>query len=656
MRRTVENIRRFRLSDSFIEPYVNAEVPWGPLGYITFKRTYARRLSETEPGATGTEEWFQTCRRVIEGMFDIQKEHVVRLGLEWNDNKAQKTAKDAYDRLFNLKWTPPGRGLWMMGTKFVEERTGAALFNCAFRSTKDIDKKGGYIFAWIMDALMVGVGVGFDTKGAGTLTIKEPQFTNDTLVIDDSREGWVNSVHILLDGFLFGSNIPKFDYSALRPEGAIIHGFGGTSSGAGPLIELHDNLKELFSSKVGELITSVDIVDIENLIGRCVVSGNVRRSAALALGEHDDFRYLEMKNDQEKLYHHRWGSNNSYAAHVGMEYGWHANQTQENGEPGTIWLENARAYGRFKDGVNYDDAEVVGFNPCVEQSLHNAEMCCLVETFPAKHADYEDYVKTLKCAYLYGKTVTLVNTHWPETNAKMLKNRRIGLSQSGIIQAFKKHGRRNLLEWSDQAYDHVRKLDTEYSNWLCVPRSIKVTSIKPSGTVSLLNGSTPGIHFPEDEYYIRRIRFSKTSSMLTDLEKAGYHIEDDAYSPNTSVVEFPVKEEHFTKGKKDVSMWEQLEIAAQYQHYWADNAVSVTITFSESESQHIQSALEMYETRLKAVSFLKLSETGYKQAPYEPITKEQYEEMSNKVTPIHRIKTETAGSGTKYCDGDQCEI
>ncbi len=339
-------------------------------------------------------------------MFDIQKEHVVRLGLEWNDNKAQKTAKDAYDRLFNLKWTPPGRGLWMMGTKFVEERTGAALFNCAFRSTKDIDKKGGYIFAWIMDALMVGVGVGFDTKGAGTLTIKEPQFTNDTLVIDDSREGWVNSVHILLDGFLFGSNIPKFDYSALRPEGAIIHGFGGTSSGAGPLIELHDNLKELFSSKVGELITSVDIVDIENLIGRCVVSGNVRRSAALALGEHDDFRYLEMKNDQEKLYHHRWGSNNSYAAHVGMEYGWHANQTQENGEPGTIWLENARAYGRFKDGVNYDDAEVVGFNPCVEQSLHNAEMCCLVETFPAKHDDYEDYVKTLKCAYLYGKTVT----------------------------------------------------------------------------------------------------------------------------------------------------------------------------------------------------------------------------------------------------------
>ena len=386
------------------------------------------------------------------------------------------------------------------------------------------------------------------------------------------------------------------------------------------------------------------------------MAGNVRRSAALALGDHADRHYLEMKNDQEKLYHHRWGSNNSYNAPVGMDYSWHAGQVQENGEPGTIWLENARAYGRLKDGVNYDDAEVVGFNPCVEQSLHNAELCCLVETFPAKHTDYDDYLKTLKCAYLYGKTVTLVNTHWPETNAKMLKNRRIGLSQSGIVQAFAKHGRRTMFDWCDDAYEDIRELDKEYSNWLCVPRSIKMTSIKPSGTVSLLNGSTPGIHFPENEYYIRRIRFSNTSPILNSLRDSGYNIEDDAYSPNTSVVEFPVKEEFFTKGKKDVSMWEQLELAAQYQYYWADNAVSVTITFKAEEADQIESALEMYETRLKAVSFLKLSETGYKQAPYEPITKKKYLEMSSKVVPIQRIDTDEAGIGTKFCTNDTCEI
>ena len=654
--RTIDNIRRFRLSDTFVEPYKEKEVPWGPLGYVTFKRTYARRLSEFEPGAEGTEEWWQTCRRVVEGMFNMQKQHVFILGLEWNDAKAQRTAKDAYDRLFNLKWTPPGRGLWMMGTKFIEERTAAGLFNCAFRSTRDLGSKGGYLFAWMMDALMVGIGVGFDTEGAGSLTICEPQYTNHTLVIDDSREGWVDSVHTLLDGFFFGTKVPKFDYSAIRPEGALIHGFGGTSSGAAPLKELHESLTELFASKVGEPISSVDIVDTENLIGRCVVSGNVRRSAALAMGKHDDKRYLEMKNDSEKLMHHRWGSNNSFNAVVGMDYTWHAEQSQKNGEPGYIWLDNARTRGRFKDGPRYDDINVAGFNPCVEQQLEDAELCCLVETYPAKHEDMEDYLRTLKIAYLYGKTITLSNTHWPETNAKMLKNRRIGLSQSGVVQAFNKFGRREVYNMCDKAYEYVQQLDEDYSNWLCIPKSVRMTSIKPSGTVSLLNGSTPGIHFPESEFYIRRIRFSESSEMLKQLEEAGYNIEKDEYSPNTMVVEFPVREPYFQKGKKDVSIWEQLEIAAQYQHYWADNSVSITVTFNDGESSQLKSALEMYETRLKAVSFLRYQETGYVQAPYEPITEERFNEMSSKINPIQRISFQEGGSGSKFCTNDSCEI
>lgn len=649
------HIRRFKLSDSFIEQYVDREVPWGPLGYVTFKRTYARRLNEEDENSE-TEEWYQTCRRVVEGMFDMQKQHVYKLGLEWNDLKSQKTAKEAYDRLFNLKWTPPGRGLWMMGTDFIRDRTGAGLFNCAFRSTREIATLGGYLFSWIMDALMLGIGVGFDTLGAGLVTIKKPNFTEEVKYITDDREGWVESVKILLNGYFYGLDVPKFDYSKIRGYGMPIRGFGGTSSGPKPLIELHESLMELYNSRIGQPISSVDIVDTENLIGRCVVAGNVRRSAALALGNRHDFDYLTMKNDKDKLYHHRWGSNNSLHAVVGMDYEWYASQSQNNGEPGYIWLDSAKTRGRFADPPRYDDINVMGFNPCVEQQLEDAELCCLVETFPAKHESYEDYLVTLKIAYLYGKTVTLAKTHWAETNAKMLKNRRIGLSQSGVVQAFNKFGRRNVLTWSDQAYNFIQKLDTDYSNWLCIPRSVRTTSIKPSGTVSLLNGSTPGIHYPEDEFYIRRIRFSSANKMVPQLRDAGYKIEDDKYSPNTVCVEFPVHEEYFVKGKRDVTMWEQLEIAAQYQHYWADNSVSVTITFNDNESKDIKTALEMYEGRLKAVSFLKYSETGYEQAPYEPITREQYEEMSSRITPIQKFTNVDAGMGTKYCDGDNCEL
>ena len=303
--------------------------------------------------------------------------------------------------------------------------------------------------------------------------------------------------------------MPKFDYSAIRAYGEPIKGFGGTSAGHGPLKELHENLTSLCwlprLANLSHLLTSLT----SRTLSDAVSSQEMFAVPQRWLWDHfDDKEYLSMKNDKEKLMHHRWGSNNSFNAKVGMDYTWHAEQSQINGEPGYIWLDNARTRGRFKDPERDDDLKVMGFNPCVEQQLEDAELCCLTETFPAKHESYEDYLRTLKIAYLYGKTVTLSNTHWAETNAIMLKNRRIGLSQSGVVQAFNKHGRREMLEWCDKAYDYVQELDKEFSDWLCVPRSKRTTSIKPSGTVSLLNGSTPGIHYPEAEYYIRRIRFS----------------------------------------------------------------------------------------------------------------------------------------------------
>ena len=154
----------------------------------------------------------------------------------------------------------------------------------------------------------------------------------------------------------------------------------------------------------------------------------------------------------------------------------------------------------------------------------------------------------------------------------------------------------------------------------------------------------------------KKVEEKESLIVLPTLEKAGYKIEKDSYSPNTMCVEFPVHEPFFKKGKREISMWEQLEIAAQYQYYWADNSVSITVTFKEEEAYEIKDALEMYEARLKAVSFLKYQETGYKQAPYEPITKEQYEEMIKGVTPIQKIETNEGGVGSKFCSNDTCEI
>ena len=641
--------RSFKLTDQFLSQYKGKQPDWGygALGYVTYKRTYARQL---EDGST--EEFWQTCQRVVEGVMNIQKAHCERLNTPWDNYKAHKTAKEMYRRMWEFKWLPPGRGLWMMGAEHVSKVGAAGLNNCGFVSTEHIDKDFSDPFCWLMDMSMLGVGVGFDVKGAGKVEIKRPKHIPvNKEVIEDTREGWVKSVKLLLEGFKEGTYIPDFDYSQIRPAGEPIKGFGGVASGPQPLIELHENLCQILDARVGSTITTSDIVDICNLIGKCVVAGNVRRTAEIAFGPPDSDEYLSLKDPelhQETLMSHRWASNNSIFAERGMDYTKVAEQTAKNGEPGYMWLQNAQQYGRMKDGKNNKDARARGGNPCLEQTLEDHELCCLVETFPAHHDSVEDYYDTLKFAYLYAKTVTLVPTHEPRTNAVLLRNRRIGLSQSGIVQAMEKFGTRTYLEnVCDKGYVVVKEWDRIYSEWFCIPESIKVTSVKPSGTVSLLAGATPGIHYPHSQYYIRRVRIAANSSLLEPLKKAGYRMEQDAYGTGSIVVEFPVKEEHCTRAKTDVSMWEQLELAAQLQHYWADNQVSVTVTFPhkyyfdgpdgltmhedyEATGAEIAKALELYETRLKGVSFLPLQDHSYVQAPYETITEDEYEASNSR--------------------------
>lgn len=658
-----EGVRKFKLSDAFVEEYADKEVPWGygDLSYITYKRTYARSKSEDNSEDAGTEEWHETCRRVIEGMFNIQKRHMAANGLlgNWDNAKAQRSAKEAYDRLFTLKWTPPGRGLWMMGTRYVEERTGAGLFNCAFVSTRDIDEKKEKPFCWAMDALMLGVGVGFDTKGAGTLTVQKPESEGEwTFEVPDTREGWVEAFAYMLRGFLDGDKIPTYDTSKVRKAGEPIKGFGGTSSGPQPLIDLLNSVRDILTSLIDKEITSTALVDIFNLVGRCVVSGNVRRSAELAMGAHDDEYFLHLKDPELHSYElgeWRWTSNNSIEAQVGMDYSRVADLTRKNGEPGYIWLENAKRYGRMKDPERLDDLMVAGFNPCVEQQLESYELCCLVESYPARHDSFEDYLRTLKFAYLYAKTVTLVTTQWSETNAIMLKNRRIGLSMTGVVQAINKLGTHTFFNWCDDAYGYIQKLDAKYSDWLCVPRSKRTTSLKPSGTVSLLAGAWPGLHHAHDEYYIRRVNVPGNSPLLEAIEKAGYKTVPNPTSRGSLLVEFPVHERYFEKGKADVSMWEQLELAAQMQYWWSDNSVSATVTFDpKTEGPQIKDALRLYDRRLKAISFLPMEDHGYKLPPYESITKSEYETRISQIRALGDLDDIDEGTGEKYCDGDKC--
>jgi ribonucleoside-triphosphate reductase len=671
------NMFSFQISEDFVEQYKDKKAPFGyrdaggnSVGEITFLRTYSRLKED------GTKEtWVDVCRRIINGMYSLQKEHCKKSRLPWNDAKAQASAKEAFDRLFNLKWTPPGRGLWVMGTNIVNvQKNSAALQNCAFVSTAEMSKNNpGKPFAFLMEASMLGVGVGFDDKGADKdFTIYEPTKNATTVTIEDSREGWRDSTVDLINSYLKPDQSPiEFVYDEIRPLGTPIKTFGGTASGPDPLIKLHNAIRKLFTGRNGEKLTRKDIADIGNLIGVCVVSGNVRRSAELLIGRIDDQDFLNLKNadvfPERNSYDPQspgwaWMSNNSVETSVGHDLSPIVPGIQLNGEPGVIWLDVSRKYGRLIDPPNNKDWRVAGYNPCAEQSLESYECCTLVETYLNRHENLEDFKRTLKFAYLYAKTVTLLPTHWEETNAIMQRNRRIGTSMSGVANFADREGMPKLREWMDEGYKTVQRYDNVYSEWLGVRESIKMTTIKPSGTVSILAGESPGVHWtPGGKFFLRAIRFSNDDPMLPLFKMAHYRVEPASESPDTtSVVFFPIQSDA-SRSEKEVTIFEKISLAATAQRYWSDNSVSVTVSFdSETEKEHVGTVLHMYDGQLKTVSFLPQGNHTYPQMPYTQITEEEYKEGTMKLFPID-FSGVYAGMaadaiGESYCTTDACEI
>jgi adenosylcobalamin-dependent ribonucleoside-triphosphate reductase len=527
-------------------------------------------------------------------------------------------------------------------------------------------------FGFLMEASMLGVGVGFDDKGADKgFEIFEPVEAQE-YVIPDTREGWMESTVLLINSYLKPEqkNL-KFNYDEIRPYGTPIKTFGGTASGPEPLIKLHNHIKKLFTGRKGEPLTRRDIADIGNMIGVCVVSGNVRRSAELLIGRIDDEDFLNLKNAEKfpdrnsydpEAPGWAWMSNNSVEVSVGTNFDPIVDGIVRNGEPGVIWMDMSRQYGRIADGVNNKDHRVVGYNPCAEQSLESFEMCTLVETYLNRHETVEDFKRTLKFAYLYAKTVTLLPTHWEETNAIMQRNRRIGTSISGVANFADNKGLHILRDWMDEGYAVVKGYDQTYSEWLGIRESIKMTTVKPSGTVSILAGESPGVHWTAGgKFFLRAIRFANNDPMLPLFKMAQYRIEPASESPETtSVVFFPIKSDA-ARSEKDVSIYEKMALAAQAQRYWSDNSVSVTVTFDvEKESEAVGTALHMYDGQLKTVSFLPMGNHVYPQMPYTQITETEYDEYAMRLFPIDFTGVYAGMAsdaiGEAYCTTDACEI
>lgn len=669
----------FHLRDSFIDQYRGREPRWGfPIGAgnTLGSHSWLTKYSRKKPDGT-KERFWEGLRRVIEGTYSIQKDHAIQQRLPWNEATAHESAEEAYERAFAGKWSPSGRALWCMGTEIVNgKKDSSALYNCAFLSTEGLGKMAdpSMPFQLMMSMSMMGIGVGFDVLGAGEIRLYRPRLQEGepgmqfpVHVIDDSREGWVESVGILLRGFFLGEKLVQFDYSQIRPLGSPIKGFGGIASGPAPLARLHDQLMLLLDNRPGHILTSSDICDIQNMIGKCVVSANVRRSAQIALGGAGDEAFLDLKDYDKnpgRMGRDGWGhlSNNSVITRTGEDNSHLAERIANNGEPGIFWLDAAQNFGRMADPVDGKDYRVRGLNPCGEIPLESHGFCNLVETFPSNCDDLKDYLRTLKFAFLFGKTITLLTTQWESTNEVITRSRRIGVSMTGVAQFAEEHSWNELRNWMDAGYKEVRRWDRIYSEWMGIRESVRVTTVKPSGTVSLLHGVTPGVHFPRERgFYVRTVRDMKDSPFAQAMEAAGYPVEPSVSDPDTTVVITMPAEGPDIRPEREVSIWEKASLAALAQRWWSDNAVSCTITFREDEAGEIPAVLRAFDGQLKSISFLPMAEGTYEQAPYQRVSRETWDALRSKIKPLdwgslYGNPDMAEPEGELFCSNDVCEV
>lgn len=628
--------------------------PFSTVGYITYKRTYARRLNESD-ASSPTEEFEDTVNRVIASANE-------QLFVGFTEDEQARLKK----YLMELKGTVAGRFLWQMGTHTVNKLGLASLQNCAFTTINEPVRP----FTWAMDMLMLGSGVGYNIQKVNVdkLPAVNADFTAPTrldvadadFIVPDSREGWVALLGKTLKAAFLSDKKKTFTFSTMniRGKGAPIKGFGGTASGPEDLCWGIAKISEVLEKRAGRKLRPIDCLDIMNIIGAVVVAGNVRRSAQIAIGDADDVEYLLAKRwDMGNIPSWRAMSNNSVVCNDIKdlhEYFWDGYEGK--GEPyGLINLKLSRRMGRLGE-TQYPDPDVQGYNPCAEQSLASYETCCLAEVWLPNVTSYEEFVDICTLLYRINKHSLALPCHLDETADIVHKNMRMGIGVTGVLQATEEQK-----SWLKPAYMELRCFDEKYSVEHGFPTSVKITTVKPSGTLSLLPGVTPGCHPAYAQYMIRRIRISADHPLVNVCREHGYPVEyqqnfDGSEDHSTVVVSFPFAYPEGTVLAKEMTAISQLETVKWLQEVWSDNSVSCTVYYRKEELPEIKKYLaKNYKNNHKSLSFLLHSDHGFKQAPYEEISKEAYEELVAKTRLITKID-EASFDGGDECASGACPI
>ena len=608
---------------------------------------YARFI----PEKNRRENWSETVDRLVNY-------------LETKTPDLKKELKEVKEAVLNLEVMPSMRLLMTAGEAC--ERDNISAYNCSYLAVNN--KRA---FSEALYILMNGTGVGFscerqeiDKLPAIPLDLK---ICDDLIVVEDSKLGWAKAFKKLLSS-LYEGDIPKFDFSRVRPAGARLKTFGGRASGPDPLKRLFEFVTETFKHAKGRKLNSIEVHDIMCMIGEIVVVGGVRRSALISLSNLTDRRMREAKigawyNDHP----HRGLANNSVAytekpdSETFMEE-WVSLVKSKSGERGIFnriaAQDQANKWGRRSPDFSY------GTNPCSEIILRDKQFCNLTEVVVRANDTEESLARKVRLATILG-TIQSTLTDFKFISAEWKQNteeeRLLGVSMTGIMDAEITYNPNP--EMLERLRDEARKTNEKYAKKLDIPVSASITCVKPSGTVSQLVDSASGIHTRHNDYYYRRIRMDKKDPIYTFLKEKGVSVEDEVHRPDsTAVFTFPMKAPKGAILRDGMTAIEQLENWIVYQRHWCEHKPSVTISVKDEEWVEVGAWVWKHFDEISGVSFLPHSDHTYQQAPYEDCTKEKYEELLAKTpktinwTEFTEEEDNTIGQQTLACTAGHCEI
>ena len=603
----------------------------------------------------GRESWAETVGRYVD--------NVVRPKLG-NDSWVNQIEQ----AILNLDVMPSMRAMMTSGAAL--DRDNTAGYNCSYLPVDDPKS-----FDEAMFILLCGTGVGFSVERQFIQQLPEvPELfdSETTVVVRDSKEGWAKAYRQIL-ALLWAGEIPKWNVSRVRPQGARLKTFGGRASGPAPLVELFNFTVQTFKNAQGRKLSSMECHDLMCFIGQIVVSGGVRRSAMISLSNLSDDRMRHAKSGQwwETAAHRALANNSvSYTEKPDIETfmrEWTALIESKSGERGIFNREaskkQAAKYGRR------DPNHEFGTNPCSEIILRPYQFCNLTEVVVRATDTVKDLERKVKIATILG-TIQSSYTKFPYLRKVWQRNteeeRLLGVSLTGImdnqLMTTENHKLAGVL---DGLRNVAVDTNAEYAALLDIPASAAITCVKPSGTVSQLVDSASGIHARHSPYYIRTVRGDNKDPLTQFMIDKGVPNEPCVFKADTTTVfSFPVQSPPMAMTRDDMTAIDQLETWLMYQRYWCEHKPSVTISVRDDEWLDVGAFVYKHFDEMSGVSFLPHSDHTYQQAPYQDCSKEEYEELLktmpkkidwNKLSEYEQ-EDNTKSSQTFACSGDVCEV